>query len=438
MSRSIAESRPLALPTVGGTLNNVARSLTRTALSRITVGRIVLSDAQGTATFGRPDPSAPSASIQINDDRAYGAIAFGGSVGAGDAYVDGLWESDDLVGLVRLMVANRSALEQIDGPLAGLSRTLQKVAYRFQRNTRAGSQRNISAHYDLSNELFELFLDPTMTYSCAIFDNGAKTLEEASIEKLDRVCRKLALCPEDHLLEIGTGWGSMSLHAAGVYGCRVTTTTISREQATLARRRIDAAGLSDRIEVIEQDYRDLTGTYDRVVSIEMIEAVGAEHLPEYFECCSRLLKPEGMMLLQAITIADQHFVAASKRRDWLKKYIFPGSCLTSLDAMQRAITARSDLRVWHAEEIGMHYSTTLRMWRERFNGSRDAVLALGFDERFLRLWNYYLQYCEGVFAERHTGDLQLLLAKPACRRVPVSGAELARPAAPGSPASTRA
>jgi len=334
--------------------------------------------------------------------------------------VDGLWDCDDIASLVRLLLRNRSALETLDRRVPLLSAPFQRLGYWLQRNTRNGSRRNIAAHYDLSNELFGLFLDPSMTYSCAIFDNGARTLEEAQREKLDRACRKLELGPNDHLLEIGTGWGSMAMHAAAEYGCRVTTTTISARQASLARERIERAGLSGRIEVLERDYRELDGRYDKLVSIEMIEAVGAARYRDYFGACSRLLRPDGLMLLQSIVIRDQCFARAARSRDWLKKYIFPGSCLPSLGAIQGAVTRSSDMKITHLEDIGPHYATTLAEWRRVFNERLDDVRALGFDDRFVRLWNYYLQYCEGAFLERHTGDLQILLAKPRSERAPYS------------------
>ncbi|MEC9373675.1 MAG: cyclopropane-fatty-acyl-phospholipid synthase family protein, partial [Planctomycetota bacterium] len=352
---------------------------------------------------------------RIVDPRAWTAAALGGSLGAGEAYMEGWWECDDLTGLVRLLIRNRAALEVMDGWWRRFIGPAQRVAYWMQRNNRAGSKRNIAAHYDLSNEFFGLFLDPTMTYSCAVFENGARTLEEASVEKLDRLCRRLELRSEHHLLEIGTGWGTMALHAAGKYGCRVTTTTISKEQARLARERIAAAGLSDRVEVIERDYRDLEGEYDRIVSVEMIEAVGAEHYGTFFGTCARLLKRDGAMAVQAITIRDSYFARAAKSRDWLKKHIFPGSCLTSVSAMMDGVRRASDLTLHHLEDIGPHYATTLGEWKERFEARIDDVRAMGFDERFIRMWRYYLCYSAGAFAERHAGDVQMVLARPMWR-----------------------
>ena len=300
---------------------------------------------------------------------------------------------------------------------------LSKAAYWLERNTRSGRRRNIVAHYDLGNDFFSLFLDPTMTYSCGVFENGAVTLEQAQREKIDRACRKLDLRASDHLLEIGTGWGAFAMHAASRYGCRVTTTTISDEQHRCAERRIRDAGLESRIAVIKRDYRDLAAldTFDKLVSIEMIEAVGRENLGAYFDVCSSMLKPDGAALIQAIVIRDQYFEGAARRRDFLKKYIFPGSCLPSVAAMLNAVNARTDLRMWHLEDIGPHYVTTLQMWRDAFRDRVDDVRSLGFNDRFIRMWEYYLSYCEGAFRARHVGDVQMLLTKPRCRMAPVGG-----------------
>lgn len=397
-------------------LERIARAALAKALAGLKVGSLTLIDNRGRTVFaGRRPHAGPDVSIRISDSRAYPAIAFGGSLGAGESYMEGWWSSDDLTGVVQLMIANRAALERIDGPWRALAPFAQRIAHRAQRNSRRGSRRNIAAHYDLSNEFFALFLDRTMTYSCAVFENGAETLEQASIEKLDRACRKLDLRSGDHLLEIGTGWGSMAMHAAANYGCRVTTTTISREQAALARRRIRDAGLEDRIDVIERDYRDLEGSYDKIVSIEMIEAVGAERYGEFFAACDRLLRPDGAMLIQAIVIRDRYFKRAAATRDWLKKYIFPGSCLPSVSALLSASAESSDLALFHSEDIGPHYPRTLRTWRERFIDSIEDVRRLGFDDRFVRMWDFYLCYCEGAYLERHVGDVQMLFTGPRCR-----------------------
>jgi len=394
-------------------LEPLGRRLVLGALARLTFGRVTLIDPQG--RYESAASPGPACVVRVRDSRFYGAIARRGSLGVAEAYMDGLWETDDLPALIETLTVNASALSSMHGPLTVLSRRLNRLRYFLERNTRSGSRRNIRAHYDLSNEFFAIFLDPSMTYSCAIFENGASTLAEAQLEKIDRACRKLALRPSDHLLEIGTGWGAMAIHAASRYGCRVTTTTISDRQYDLAAQRIHAAGLTDRITLVKQDYRTLTGTFDRLVSIEMIEAVGAENFDAYFRACSRLLKPEGAMLLQSIIIRDQAFAAASKDRDFLKKYIFPGSCLPSVHAMLSSITSVTDLRTWHMEDIGPHYVTTLAQWRAAFLSRLDEVRALGLDDRFIRMWEYYLSYCEGAFRARHVGDVQMLLTKPLYR-----------------------
>lgn len=403
-------------------VQKVGRRLLQRAIGRLRFGSVTVVDGEGVISSEAPDPvvSAPECIVRVHDPRVYSAVALGGGVALSEAYMDGLWETDDLPGLVETMTVNLSAAKSLEGTGARALQMLERARYRLSRNTRRGSRRNIHAHYDLGNPFFALFLDPSMTYSSGIFENGAETLEEAQIEKLDRVCRKLDLRPGDRVLEIGTGWGSFALHAAARYGCRVTTTTISSEQATLARQRVRDAGLSDRVSILEQDYRDLRGRFDKLVSIEMVEAVGAERVPEFFGCCSRLLEPTGAMLLQAIVIRDQFFSAAARRVDFLKKYIFPGSCLLSVGSMADAIGRRTDLRQWHCEDFGPHYARTLSVWRERFLGRIDEVRALGYDRRFERMWEYYLSYCEGVFRARHAGVVQLLLTKPLCRLAPAS------------------
>lgn len=403
-------------------LESLGRRLVHAALARMTHGVIRLVDETGTSAFEPAAPSAgtPTVTVRVIDPAFYAAVAFGGSTGVAESYMDGAWETDDLAALIEVATVNMSATDTLEGPLTRMLEPLSAAAYWLERNTRQGSRRNIVAHYDLGNEFFRLFLDPTMTYSCAIFEHGATTLEEAQREKIDRACRKLRLQPTDHLLEIGTGWGGMALHAATRYGCRVTTTTISDEQHRLATERIRAAGLGDRISVLKSDYRDLTGCYDKIVSIEMIEAVGAANIPEYFAVCSRLLKPHGAAMIQAIVIRDQFYRAAARRQDFLKKYIFPGSCLPSVAAIMDAVLRRTDLRLWHMEDIGPHYETTLRLWRQAFMNRLDDVRRLGFDDRFIRMWEYYLAYCEGAFRARHVGDVQLLFTKPMCR-IPAAG-----------------
>jgi len=357
--------------------------------------------------------------VHVHDPRFYSEIAFGGSIGAGEAYMQGYWSVDDLTALVRILLQNRAVLDGMEGGAARVTAPLQQALHWAARNTRTGSRRNIAAHYDLGNEFFRLFLDPTLMYSSAVFERAGMTLEEASLAKLDRICRKLDLQPQDHVLEIGTGWGGFALHAARHYGCRVTTTTISRQQHELAQERIAAAGLGDRITLLFEDYRDLAGQYDKLVSIEMIEAVGHRYYDAYFRQCSALLKPAGMMLLQAITIADQHYDAARKSVDFIQRHIFHGSCIPSVTVMNDAVARVTDMRLYHLEDIGPHYATTLRHWRENLLANLDQVRALGYPEEFIRKWEFYFCYCEGGFAERAIGDVQMLLVKPWARPQPI-------------------
>jgi cyclopropane-fatty-acyl-phospholipid synthase len=352
----------------------------------------------------------------VRSPRFYSDVVFAGTVGAGEAYMNGYWHCDDLTGLVRLMVVNRHLMDDVDSGWSRVSAPLLKLAHWLNRNDKSGSRRNISAHYDLGNEFFELFLDETMAYSCGIFTHPESTLLEASTAKFDAACSKLNLRPGQRLLEIGTGWGGLAIHAATHYGCRVTTTTISRAQHDHAQRAIAAAGLADRITLRLDDYRDLTGQYDKLVSIEMVEAVGARYLDTYFSKCSALLKPNGAMLLQAITLQDQYYQQALKMVDFIQRFIFPGSFIPSITAIADSVCRATDLKIFNLEDIGPHYARTLREWRLRFERRLPEVRALGLSESFVRLWTYYLCYCEGAFAERHLGDVQVLLTKPGCRR----------------------
>ncbi len=393
-------------------LDGLAARAVHTRLAAIEHGELVLQEGERQMRFGRRSATCPlSVTVRVHDARFYSDMAFGGSIGAGEAYMQGWWTVDDLTALVRILLCNRSVLDGMEGGLARLTGPLQKALHWLNRNTRAGSQRNIAAHYDLGNDFFRLFLDPSMMYSSAIFERPDMTLEQAQFARLERICRKLELKATDHLVEIGTGWGGMAIHAARHYGCRVTSTTISREQYDLALERIAQAGLAGRITVLLEDYRDLSGRYDKLVSIEMIEAVGHQFYDAYFAQCARLLKDDGLMLLQAITIADQRYEQARRSVDFIQRYIFPGSTIPSVTAMLDAATRSSDLRLVDMLDIGAHYATTLRLWRENFEREQAAVRALGYSEAFMRMWKFYLCYCEGGFAERAIGDAQMLLAK---------------------------
>lgn len=353
--------------------------------------------------------------LHIRDAEAWQRIALGGTVGAAEAYMDGQWDASDLTTLVRILVRNRDVMDRMEGGLAGFGAALLRAWHRFRRNTMRGSRRNIAAHYDLGNDLFRLFLDETMMYSSAIYRDPSESLETAQARKLDRICRKLDLEPGTRVVEIGTGWGGFAIHAARHYGAHVTTTTISREQRALAEERVEAAGLGDRITILDRDYRDLEGRYDRLVSIEMIEAIGHQYLDTYFGKVSDLLADDGMALIQAITIEDHRYEQALRSVDFIKRHIFPGSFIPSVGAMTGSIARSTDLKLFHLEDIGPSYALTLAAWRERFNAALERVRALGYPERFIRMWNYYFCYCEGGFLERSIGDVQMLLVKPGAR-----------------------
>ena len=380
-------------------------------LSRLRHGGLLLADDVEQRHFG--DATADlQIRMDILDPAFYRAVATHGSVGAGEAYMDGQWRCDNLVGLVQLLVRNRDMLDGMESGLARFGGMAMRAWHALRRNTRDGSRRNIAAHYDLGNDFFGLFLSPDLMYSSAIWAEEADTLDAASTRKLERICQKLDLKPTDRVIEIGTGWGGFALYAAQHYGCHVTTTTISKEQHQLAAQRVAEAGLQDRIDLLLRDYRDLEGTYDRVVSIEMIEAIGADYMETYFAKIGALLSPEGMALVQAITIEDHRYAQALASVDFIKRHVFPGSFIPSIHAMLAAKTRVSDLALVRLEDFGLSYARTLEAWRERFLASLAQVRAQGFDERFLRSWEFYLAYCEGGFRERSIGVSHLLMEKP--------------------------
>jgi len=396
-----------------GALDRLLRSQLLARLDTLDHGVLVVSDALGEHRFGTPGEGAlPTVHLWIDDPAFYRAVAAQGSVGAGESWIEGQWRCDDLVGLVRLLVRNRALLDGMEGGLARLGGWALRSWHALRRNTREGSRRNIAAHYDLGNDFFALFLSPDLMYSSAMFASPDDDLDTASYRKLDTVCRKLALGPDDRVIEIGTGWGGFALHAARHYGAHVTTTTISREQHALASQRVAAAGLQDHVTLLLQDYRDLQGQYDKLVSIEMNEAIGAQYLDTFFGKLGTLLRPGGQALLQAITIEDHRYVQARDSVDFIKRFVFPGSFIPSLEAMYGAKTRASDLQVVHQEDFGLSYAYTLRAWRRRFMTRLPEVRAQGFDERFIRLWEFYLAYCEGGFLERSIGVSHLLMARP--------------------------
>jgi cyclopropane-fatty-acyl-phospholipid synthase len=398
-------------------LDRLARRAVVSRLVGLEEGQIIIAEGDEQTTFGRCTEDFPEAvMLRVQGPRFFSEIAFGGAVGAGESYINGLWATDDLTGLLRILLRNRAVLEKMDKGLAIISRPLKKLVHALNRNTRKGSRKNIAAHYDLGNDFYQLWLDPTMMYSSAYFDTPDTSLDAAAVAKLDRICRKLDLSAGDSVMEIGTGWGGFAMHAAANYGCHVTTTTISRQQHDYAQQAIVDAGLDDRITLLFKDYRDLEGRFDKLVSIEMIEAVGHEYHDTFFSKCCELLKPDGQMLLQAITIADQRYESYRKGVDFIKRYIFPGGCLTSVTDMSRSLTENTDMRVIHLEDIGPHYATTLRHWHDRFQARLDEVRELGYSEAFIRLWQFYLAYCESAFTERATGNVQMLMMRPGARR----------------------
>ncbi len=401
----------------GGLIENFARNQVLKRLRGIPKGYLIIDDGDERFEFGNADcGSGVRARIVVESRSAYRAFAFGGSIGGAEAYMLGQWSTPNLVDVVRLMSINIDFLNDIDDNRAWSQRLADKIAHWLNRNTEKQARENISRHYDLSNEFFGLFLDPRMMYSSAIYPRDDADLDEAAVHKLDVICRKLDLQPDDHLLEIGTGWGGLAIHAAQHFGCRVTTTTISREQYEAACLRVREEGLEDRIEVLFEDYRNLSGRYDKLVSIEMIEAVGHAYYRQYFSGCASLLKDDGLMLLQAITVPDQRFEYAQRSVDFIQRYIFPGGSLPSHEVILSTVKQHTDMLMVGMQEIGEDYARTLHHWRERFQAKLDQVRDLGFDDTFIRMWNYYLCYCQGGFEERIIGTSQILFAKPNWRQ----------------------
>jgi cyclopropane-fatty-acyl-phospholipid synthase len=407
----------------------------RLVVSRVaglTNGELQLVDDSGDIIVGTPAADGLRVRLTIHRDRLWRRVAFGGLLAATEAYMDGDWDVDDLTGLARIFSRNIDQVASLDSGLGRLIRPAAMLRYWRQRNSRRGARENISAHYDLGNDFFALMLDRTMTYSCGVFDHAEASLEDASLAKIDRLCQKLDLNASDHLLEIGSGWGAFAVRAASRYGCRVTTTTISRQQYEMVMARVNEAGVNDRVTVLLADYRDLTGRYSKVVSVEMIEAVGAEYFDAFFKACADRLEPNGLMALQAITVADQRFEAARRAVDFIKHHVFPGSCIPSIAALLGSAARVTDLRLVDLEDFTPHYARTLAAWRANLEQHSDAVGRIT-ERRFRRLWDLYLAYCEGGFRERHTGLVQMVLARPSWR-----GEIVRRPGgvdAMGSPAS---
>jgi cyclopropane-fatty-acyl-phospholipid synthase len=412
-----------ARPTLGIRLARRAVCSRLRALDRGQAGELILADGAERIRFGRPAPDGLRATVRVRDPRFWTALATGGSVGSGEAYAAGWWSADDLVAVIRLIARSREVNAGLEGGWALPGRIAHRLAHRARRNTRGGSRRNIADHYDLGNDLFEQFLDASMTYSCAVFPSPGTSLERAQREKLERICRALELGPDDEVVEIGTGWGSFALHAAREYGCRVTTTTISAEQHAYAARRIADAGLADRVTLLLDDFRDLPGRiperlcregrrFDKLVSIEMIEAVGEEHLSGYLRVVQDLLEPDGRALIQAILMADRYYDDYRKGADLIQRLIFPGSHLPALSDLLRRAGAETDLTLVGLDDITPHYAETLARWRERFTERWQRVRDLGYPAELCRLWQLYLAYCEGGFREGVVRDAQLLFARP--------------------------
>lgn len=407
-------------------MNAVVRSLRPAAFSNHSLFRkaflsrlakleqctIRIIDPVDTTLIGESAEVELSAVITVLDLDFYTRVSLGGSIAAADTYIQGLWQVDDLTTLVRIFARNRDLLDQMESGLAAMANGILKIPHFFRRNSMRGSRKNIAAHYDLGNELFETFLDKHEMYSSATYLYPEMTLDQASTEKLDRICRKLELTAEDSLIEIGTGWGGFACYAAAKYGCRVTTTTISQEQYAAARSKVQKAGLQDRITVLLEDYRDLEGKFDKLVSIEMIEAVGHQYLDTYISKCSKLLEPEGMGLIQAITIEDHRYKKSLRSVDFIKQYIFPGSFIPSVGAIVHSASTKTDMRLINLEDQGESYALTIRAWRQGFESGLGKVRELGYDEEFIRMWRFYLAYCEGGFIEKTISNAQLLFAKP--------------------------
>ncbi|ELI6427616.1 class I SAM-dependent methyltransferase [Vibrio harveyi] len=412
----------IAMPRELTTTQKAARGVLFQCLQKMEIGCLTVIESFKTETTERSERfSTPNgehngepvaATIEVKHPGFYSRILQGGSIAAGEAYMDGWWDSPDLTALMKLMALNMRALDKLEEQGSWITRLLYKVSHWTNRNSQENSRKNIHAHYDLGNNLYEAFLDTNMLYSSALYNQVDDSLEQAQINKMERLCQQLELKPSDHVIEIGTGWGAMAIYMAEQYGCRVTTTTISEEQYAYAEQKINERGLTDKITLLKEDYRNLTGSYDKLVSIEMIEAVGKQFLPSYIKKCESLLKPGGLMAIQAITIADQRYDYYSNNVDFIQKYIFPGGFLPSVTSLTQATTKHSDLVTRDLFDIGLDYAKTLNEWHRRFNQSEHDVRAFGYDDRFVRMWRYYLSYCEGGFLARTISAVHMTFQRP--------------------------
>ncbi|MBK1886062.1 MULTISPECIES: SAM-dependent methyltransferase [Marinobacter] len=398
-------------------VTRVARNLVIQQLRQLEAGTLTIRESgMDDLIFGDGNSEHPPAELIVHHQSTWRDLLTGGSVGAAEAYVAGDWSSPDLVALLRFFTRNIDRMNEFEDKFSWVTKPALKGLHWLNRNTKDGSRKNISAHYDLGNNLFETFLDPTMMYSSAIYPSEESTLEEAAVHKLDTICKKLDLQPGDRVIEIGTGWGGFAIHAAKHYGCHVTTTTISKEQLELAQARVRSEGLDDKITMLFDDYRDLEGQFDKLVSIEMIEAVGPQFLDSYFSQINALLKPDGLALIQAINMPEQRYQRALKNVDFIQRFIFPGSFIPSFGAILESVRNQSNLVLTHSEDTGFHYARTLRDWCDRFMANRDALESMGYDQAFRKFWNFYFAYCEAGFSERAIGVSQLVFAKPGNKR----------------------
>ena len=388
-------------------------------LKGLKTGELTIIDGSEIHVFGIPK-SELKATLTVSSQEFYVFLGSGGTNGAAEAFTAGYWSADNLVELIQIIIRNKKTMEGLESGLARLTNPITKIIHRLRQNTLKGSKSNILAHYDLSNDFYKLWLDSTMTYSSGIFLNKKSSMLDASVEKLDRLCRKLNLNSSDHVLEIGTGWGSFATHAAKNYGCKVTTTTISDNQFNYVAELISKENLDNKITLLNKDYRELEGVFDKVVSIEMIEAVGSDFVPGFFEKASSLLKKNGLMALQGITYNDPDFNAYKNSVDFIRKYIFPGSCLISLSQVEKAIKDKTDLIMVDSEDITLHYARTLEIWRKDFENVLPQVRELGFSDPFIRIWVFYLVYCEAGFLENLIGDFQFIFVKPDSKNIKIT------------------
>ena len=415
----LIDTKPIELPKNSLILDKVARKIILGYFKEIKEGQITVKENSDHMVFGEVTPKFPvKATIEVQNSRMYMDIAAKGLNGSADAFIKGWWTCDNLTNLVRIFTRNRDTANKFESGIANLAIWALKLSHSCRRNNLKESLRNIHAHYDLGNEFFSTFLDDTRMYSCAIFTKPESSLHEASITKIDRICKKLNLSPADHLLEIGTGWGGFALYAAKNYGCRITSTTISQEQFIFSENLIKKNGLQDQVTILKKDFRELEGQFDKLVSIEMIEAIGHRLYKTFFQKCGQLLKPEGLLAIQAITITDNLFHESKDFIDFIKQYIFPGSCIPSISALCSAASS-SDIKLFHLEDITPHYARTLKEWRTNFLKNKSRIKNLGFTNPFIRLWLFYLCYCEGGFIERQIGNVQMVFTKPLCRRDPI-------------------